>query len=253
MAQPHDIEDVLSSIRRLVANDTAASPPRTREAESRSLAIVEETPDDRPEALVLAPAQRVIDPDDPFQMIRALAQEERDGRDAEFFLDGMEDAMDGVIADLESEDPISEDWDSRPNEAGDAVDVPADYLEDTDYQADIAADATPDLAEQAEAASARTVEDLAPEPEAVVSAEGTREEDAPATGGADQGGSTASRAPTDLADLSEAVSRDDALRDLISEIVRQELSGALGERITRNVRKLVRREIRQMLSSGEFD
>ena len=56
-----------------------------------------------------------------------------------------------------------------------------------------------------------------------------------------------------LADLSSALNGDDALRDLISEIVRQELSGELGERITRNVRKLVRREIRQLLASEEFD
>jgi len=37
----------------------------------------------------------------------------------------------------------------------------------------------------------------------------------------------------------------------VIEIVRQELQGELGERITRNVRKLVRREIhRALLSQG---
>ncbi|MGJ8604342.1 MAG: hypothetical protein ACSHXH_09475 [Marivita sp.] len=46
---------------------------------------------------------------------------------------------------------------------------------------------------------------------------------------------------------------EDMLRALISEIVRQELQGALGERITRNVRKLVRREIHRMLISQQFD
>lgn len=51
-----------------------------------------------------------------------------------------------------------------------------------------------------------------------------------------------------LADLAGAVGGDDALRDLIAEVVREELSGALGERITRNVRKLVRREMRTMPS-----
>jgi len=35
--------------------------------------------------------------------------------------------------------------------------------------------------------------------------------------------------------------------------VRSELQGALGERITRNVRKLVRREIYRVLSSQEFE
>ncbi len=46
---------------------------------------------------------------------------------------------------------------------------------------------------------------------------------------------------------------EDMLRDMVSEIVRHELQGALGERITRNVRKLVRREIHRVLMSQEYD
>ena len=41
------------------------------------------------------------------------------------------------------------------------------------------------------------------------------------------------------------------LRALIAEVVRQELQGTLGERITRNVRKLVRREIYRVLGTEE--
>ncbi|MEM6578301.1 MAG: hypothetical protein AAF678_07405 [Pseudomonadota bacterium] len=44
-----------------------------------------------------------------------------------------------------------------------------------------------------------------------------------------------------------------ALRDLVSEIVRQELQGSLGERITRNVRKLVRREIHRAMMGHDFE
>ena len=44
-----------------------------------------------------------------------------------------------------------------------------------------------------------------------------------------------------------------ALRDLVSEIVRQELQGSLGERITRNVRKLVRREIHRAMMGQDLD
>ncbi|WP_297767820.1 hypothetical protein [uncultured Roseovarius sp.] len=51
----------------------------------------------------------------------------------------------------------------------------------------------------------------------------------------------------------DAIMDEDTLRDMVSEIVRQELQGALGERITRNVRKLVRREIHRALTSQEFD
>lgn len=46
---------------------------------------------------------------------------------------------------------------------------------------------------------------------------------------------------------------EDMLRDLVEEIVRKELQGALGERITRNVRKLVRREIHRALAAQELE
>ncbi|MCH2251118.1 MAG: hypothetical protein MK042_15125 [Cognatishimia sp.] len=51
----------------------------------------------------------------------------------------------------------------------------------------------------------------------------------------------------------EAVLDEEMLRDLVGEIVRQELQGPLGERITRNVRKLVRREINRALASRQID
>ncbi|WP_170438665.1 hypothetical protein [Ruegeria arenilitoris] len=46
---------------------------------------------------------------------------------------------------------------------------------------------------------------------------------------------------------------EDELRELIADIVRQELQGALGERITRNIRKLVRREINRALAAQTLD
>ncbi len=51
----------------------------------------------------------------------------------------------------------------------------------------------------------------------------------------------------------EDVLDEEALRDLVSDIVREELQGALGERITRNVRKLVRREIHRALAAQELE
>ena len=53
--------------------------------------------------------------------------------------------------------------------------------------------------------------------------------------------------------LDEVGLDEEMLRDMVAEIVRQELQGALGERITRNVRKLVRREIHRMLITQELD
>ncbi len=46
---------------------------------------------------------------------------------------------------------------------------------------------------------------------------------------------------------------EDALRKIVSEMVRTELQGDLGDRITRNVRKLVRREIHRTLASRNFE
>lgn len=81
-----------------------------------------------------------------------------------------------------------------------------------------------------------------------------RDAEAPARGGepalAGASGDLAESARTGgaLAEIDEEV-----LRQMVSDIVRQELQGVLGERITRNVRKLVRREIHRVVMSQEFD
>ena len=51
----------------------------------------------------------------------------------------------------------------------------------------------------------------------------------------------------------EGILDEEALREMIAQTVREELMGELGERITRNVKKLVRREIHRALTSREFD
>lgn len=59
-------------------------------------------------------------------------------------------------------------------------------------------------------------------------------------------------APRSTRDLMAMID-EDTLREMVTAIVREELQGALGERITRNVRKLVRREIHRMLDSQDFN
>jgi cell pole-organizing protein PopZ len=46
---------------------------------------------------------------------------------------------------------------------------------------------------------------------------------------------------------------NEALEDMVSRLVRAELQGPLGERITANVRKLVRREIHRAFAVDELD
>ncbi|MEO0484998.1 MAG: hypothetical protein AAF092_03695 [Pseudomonadota bacterium] len=55
------------------------------------------------------------------------------------------------------------------------------------------------------------------------------------------------------ASLKRDIAFDDAeLREIVADIVRQELQGALGEKITRNVRRLVRREINRALAGQDL-
>lgn len=59
----------------------------------------------------------------------------------------------------------------------------------------------------------------------------------------------------DLAEVDDddaGILDEEALRELVADIVREELQGALGERITRNVRKLVRREIHRALTAQDL-
>ena len=60
--------------------------------------------------------------------------------------------------------------------------------------------------------------------------------------------------PAPVQTAAAATAPDDAaLREMIREILREELQGALGERITRNVRKLVLAEVRRTLSMQDLD
>lgn len=45
---------------------------------------------------------------------------------------------------------------------------------------------------------------------------------------------------------------EEAIRSVVNRIVREELQGELGERIGRNLRKLIRREIAQVLTEREL-
>lgn len=55
-----------------------------------------------------------------------------------------------------------------------------------------------------------------------------------------------------LAESGDSYLDEEGLRDLVASIVREELQGPLGERITRNVRKLVRREIHRALAAHDL-
>ena len=53
--------------------------------------------------------------------------------------------------------------------------------------------------------------------------------------------------------LDEQIMDEEALSELVTDIVRRELQGSLGERITRNVRRMVRREIQRAMALKDFE
>lgn len=94
-----------------------------------------------------------------------------------------------------------------------------------------------------------------PQPEPLVLSEPAQPSPAdPAT--ADGASQIAEQAVTDVAmdqlAAEDSILDEESLRELVADIVRAELQGALGERITRNVRKLVRREIQRALSAQDL-
>lgn len=56
-----------------------------------------------------------------------------------------------------------------------------------------------------------------------------------------------------MAAVSEDLDAQAALRAMIVDVIREELAGELGERMTRNVRKLIRREINRVLVSRDLE
>ena len=314
-----EIEDVLSSIRRLVSVDE-----REQKQDSKS----EDSTQDR---LVLSPALRIdgdtpADHDAVVDDIAKAADDDEDGAG--------EDATD--VAEDQSDD-VSQPGDDVPNPAeaddnrGDATeDDPQDTAEDhievvsdpsadddeeenedgvwevltfshSDYRApesntkvDAVADrdaaTLEDVIAEVEAAVATqddqwepdeptdidfypettepiawgdSLEDAAEPEEAPVAEEKVADAGAAAAQSETTASGVVSEADQAQADEVETADKEwfadnalldeDALRDLIGDIVRQELQGALGERITRNVRKLVRREIHRALMAQTFE
>ncbi len=56
-----------------------------------------------------------------------------------------------------------------------------------------------------------------------------------------------------LTDEDDGVLDEETLREIVVDVVREELQGVLGQRITRNVRKLVRREVRLALAAADLE
>lgn len=296
-----EIEDVLSSIRRLVSSDERPaklpvkpagvafgnSAPSTRNAHQS------EASQDEPEKLVLTPSLRVDSPA-PFvaestdQVSESSPQESHllDGDLAAEMPDENDQPLDrsnelkARVAEFEEVvarqsdqwDPDGASSDANSGETGsplpweedlgDSEAADADAEQDIDIAAKLSAKDAAQAVEDAAIVAEDEAEDPAPAEGASTQAQEQPEDDIPENFAADDGSQdldAAQHSGSQTADSAEFLGAnddfldEDALRDLVADIVRQELQGALGERITRNVRKLVRREIYRAMASQELN
>lgn len=235
-----EIEDVLSSIRRLVSDDLRAQPRAPQPQ-------VEAPAQAAGDKLLLTPALRIvpdaepeIEPEPAFHSIRTDGASVTEAAPEAAFVALDDDlaqevgaeaaAPQGVVTDLsdyyEDEVAAAAPADTVIPEAIFAARDEAPAAAPSQPQADTAQADERDWADAAEAAVRAELEDST-----INTAFAQFLDDAPETGSMDE----------------------EALRDMVRDIIREELQGTLGERITRNVRKLVRAEVARALAVRDFE
>ncbi|WP_245964181.1 hypothetical protein [Roseovarius spongiae] len=276
-----EIEDVLSSIRRLVSSESrdAASLGRGEAASddegAQKLVLtpsfrVDEAAADAPQEEAETGDRTAEHADAPPESQASQREEDEDQERAETDdAEGAEaetpdtpaDTLKARVAELEQvvarrDDQWEPDGASDDDYAGGPVAplpwedyVPSDTGGDADgaTETDAAMDTDADADDEADASEAQAPEDDDEAPDTL-----DDELETPMSGGAESEDRLEEDDFLD-AEPEDAILDEDALRDLVTEIVRQELQGGLGERITRNVRKLVRREIHRALASQELE
>ncbi|TCP62175.1 hypothetical protein EV663_10218 [Rhodovulum bhavnagarense] len=244
-AKPRDIEDVLSSIRRLVTEEA--------EALSRPLA-------GSANRLVLTPALRV-DPGAEARPDPVDTGPRPDDRVQDAAAVGGESPLRLELAQA-AETPAPETM--PPGHEAAPLGLDGDATAAVDMAEDVPVFSLEDRIAELEAAVSFCDEDWEPDGSEAEDEQpyrwtlGGAMSDGTAMPGRDDEGAPAedcaeTQSIFDDMEDDTAILDEEMLRDLVSDIVRQELQGALGERITRNVRKLVRREINRALSVRDFE
>ncbi|MBC2836651.1 hypothetical protein [Paragemmobacter straminiformis] len=241
-----EIEDVLSSIRRLVSDEHR---PQARQQPAAPLA--EPSPVPAADKLLLTPALRIVPdadsytPEDAAPAIELAAQSPafhsiRHAEPAE----AAEPVPEAAFIAVEDDDV------PEPSVVAAFAAAPGDSYDDDGAAAPLDIVVPEGAFDAAEAAEAPGVSQ--PEPEASVE---DWADAAEAAVRAELEDDTITDAYAHfLDDAPEAGTIDEeALRELVREIIREELQGTLGERITRNVRKLVRAEVARALAVRDFE
>jgi hypothetical protein len=249
-----EIEDVLSSIRRLVSEDVTKAKAR-------------------PALLMLTPALRVAGSEESRTDPAAPADAAQDREEAPSETPASDRVMPvSVDPAPEADPPDSAPSDSAPSderaaEAG-ATGAAEISLEERiadleaaigqseeefepDGSEDLSAHIPDEVLRPAFGSAQPEAWDLQPEPPVSNLPAGSADasDEPEAASGADAGDEA--EGPENL--VEEALIDEDSLREIVAALVRQELRGELGERITRNVRRLVRREINRALALQDLD
>lgn len=259
-----EIEDVLSSIRRLVSDDMRpvngkAAAPASGEKLILTPALRVVLPagaDAEPEVTLMAPVAAVPEPSAVSSVLPRLHLTLDDSPAS-----GLGQVVASVGAAVNAQ---PENWDAELDEIVFAEGIPAAMWQ-SPPEAEVDADSAVELeaakvaADDAVAAWAQhddTDHDADPSETAVV--QGTIEPDA-IWAAAAEASVIAALAEDDLPGAGQDAGDDamrfdeDVLRELVRDILREELAGKMGERITRNIRKLVRAEIARALATQDFD
>ncbi len=246
-----EIEDVLSSIRRLVSDDMRPAPAQTVDANKLLL-----TP-----SLRVVPAETHADLDAPPPAIDEVMAQLSAG------VARQDDQWENEIGDTSLESPAqaeaaAQDWQDHQ------IDAYAEPLPDVLEQAPVE---TGDVLTEASAADADPWEQSGDEVDATATepwTAGTIEPDAawadeaeqavlqelndPPQGAAPYQAQDADEIVLNEADEGEVPVDEAMLREIVRDVLREELQGRLGERITRNIRKLVRAEIARVMAAEEL-
>lgn len=240
-----EIDDVLSSIRRLVSEHPEKTPHEARGKLVLTPALrVMDTPtnsaDKRPAAAPAAPgtATGVTHPDQPAPGPVPGWTAEASASDAQ--------TLEQRIAELEQAVAASAgEWEPDGTEEG-AGNLPPDMPPVFTATSPAGARAWTDTA-RPETAGSQTAAPQDDSPRTTARTPGPQAETPPRADRAEDGGASVFED-----DREEAILDEEMLRDMVAEFVREELQGALGERITRNVRKLVRAEIQRALAARDL-
>lgn len=298
-----EIEDVVSSVRRLVSNEQSSrslsrdlgadrlllTPSLRVVSETSPLApLVLDTPDPVTEAFETAAPEPVVEPEpaiEPVELIEAdwedeiwaapeavsLGEVALAAEEAEVLLPSAVDMPD-VLA--PEPDDLPETWGEEGSDWAEDEPVPfvplrrrAETLAAKLAAGDVIDTPAPREAEPEPVAKAAPVRDVDP-----ALYENLLDTDLPIAGDVatvpspeadrmDPDEQTAAqsathRMPTEILDSDGtplAVLDEAALQEIVRQMIREELQGTLGERITRNVRKLVRAEINRALVARDLD